>query len=186
MLKFRMSLKWKAYSIVVQDEGCMHKKCSIHRDLFPLPLPNAIQALSLHFHILNTQQWEELEPRLVCDLVYFLEEGIRERIVRTIFECTEHHQSIATFRSRRTFFRHTVCQNRSVLYRVSSTICLKKVLRDRNVAIVWWCSVHSKIVPTIRLWMRSSNTDDILLSKPTAAVLIWLSSPQIWRVPCQI
>jgi len=37
-----------------------------------------------------------------------LEEGIRERIVRAIFECTEHHQTIGTFRSRRTFFRHTV------------------------------------------------------------------------------
>ena len=65
-----------------------------------------------------------------------LKEGIREQIIGTIFECTdpEHHQIIATFRSRRTFFRYTVLDTLwSVLYRVSSTVYLKKVLRGRNV-----------------------------------------------------
>ena len=63
-----------------------------------------------------------------------LEEGIRKRIVGTIFECTEHHKTIATFRSRRTFFRHTVLDT---LYKT--------------------CSVHSKIVPTIRSRIPSSS-----------------------------
>ena len=31
------------------------------------------------------------------DCVVMLEEGIHERIVGTIFECTEHHQTITTF-----------------------------------------------------------------------------------------
>ena len=39
---------------------------------------------------------------------YMLEEDVHERIVRTIFECTEHHQTIATFWSWSTLFRHTV------------------------------------------------------------------------------
>ena len=46
-----------------------------------------------------------------------LEEGTRERIVRPIFECTEHHQIIATFWSWRTFFRHTYSARHSVLNR---------------------------------------------------------------------
>ena len=45
---------------------------------------------------------------------------------------------------------------RGVLYGVSSTVYLKKVLWDRNVAIVWWCFVHSKIAPTLCSQIPSS------------------------------
>ena len=50
-----------------------------------------------------------------------LEEGIHERIVGTIFECTEHHQTIAMFQSWRTFFMHTVLDT---LYKTDLQNCV--------------------------------------------------------------
>ena len=87
-----------------------------------------------------------------------LEEGIRERIVGTIFECTEHHQTIAMFQSGGPFSgiqcRHSVSnpsQNsmpsplnshafpegdptplETLFCTVSSIVCLKKVLRTET------------------------------------------------------
>ena len=57
-----------------------------------------------------------------------LEEGIRERIVGTIFECTERHQTIATFQSRRTFFRHTVLDT---LYKTDKCKCSQWCLNTK-------------------------------------------------------
>ena len=51
----------------------------------------------------NYQSESQTTNLLTRDCGVMLEEGIHERIVGTIFECTEHHQTIATFRSWRTF-----------------------------------------------------------------------------------
>ena len=57
-----------------------------------------------------------------------LEVGICERIVETIFECTEHHQTIATFRSRKTFCRHTVLDT---LYKTDKCKCSQWCLNTK-------------------------------------------------------
>jgi len=52
--------------------------------------------------------WISNNQSLNQRLFGYVREGTHERIVRTIFECTKHHQTIATFWSWMTLFRHTV------------------------------------------------------------------------------
>ena len=65
---------------------------------------------------------------------------IHKRIVRTVFECTEHHQTIATFWSRRTFFRHTVLDTPYEFHQCHHTNChvlLASKCLFRYVGLTW-------------------------------------------------
>ena len=79
------------------------------------------------------------------DCSVLLEEGIRRRIVGTIFECTEH-QTIATFRSWRTFFRHTVLDT---LHKTDKCKCSQWLFKYKTSRLKleefngYWCMAYA-------------------------------------------